>query len=255
MKNVKYLCAQEMLFEMKNILYFALLFILSTMMSCEKEGYTSNEELEETGFMPSQEDITPDSRSTSDEQNLLKNGNLEKWGSTIIPDWPDDWSLPSNDYAKCDNKVVFEGRFSAKMQSKEKGETARLEQRIEVSPGQKLRIRFHYYVEQWKAKGARTYCYFRYDSAEKYTISADELQSFYGKANYYIIRGGGYNLTYLPHDLNVWLTFDETIEVPPTAKYFLFGINSYYGTTIYVDDCYVIDVTEQTPTGIIDVKM
>ena len=240
---------------MKNILYFALLFILSTMMSCEKEGYTSNEELEETVFMPSQEDITPDSRSTSDEQNLLKNGNLEKWGSTIIPDWPDDWSLPSNDYAKCDNKVVFEGRFSAKMQSKEKGETARLEQRIEVSPGQKLRIRFHYYVEQWKAKGARTYCYFRYDSAEKYTISADELQSFYGKANYYIIRGGGYNLTYLPHDLNVWLTFDETIEVPPTAKYFLFGINSYYGTTIYVDDCYVIDVTEQTPTGIIDVKM
>ena len=240
---------------MKNVLYYALLVILSTMTSCEKEESISDEELGEAVLMPSQEDINPDSRSSSEEQNLLKNGGLEKWGSVMVPHWPNDWSLPSNNYAKCDNKVVYEGRFSAKMQSQEPGETARIEQRIEVSPGQKLRIRFHYYVEQWKSKGARTYCYFRYDSAEKYTISADDLQAFYGKANYYIIRGGGYNLTYFPHDLKIWQTFDETIEVPPTAKYFLFGINSYYGTTIYVDDCYVIDVTEQTPTGIKDIKM
>ena len=36
--------------------------------------------------------------------------------------------------------------------------------------------------------------------------------------------------------------FDETIEVPPSANYFAFGINSYYGTTIYVDDCWVTNV-------------
>lgn len=150
---------------------------------------------------------------------------------------------------------VYEGTYSAEMQSIESGQTARIEQKIAVYPGQKLRILFHYYVEKWKSKGARTYCYFRSDAAEKYTISAEDLKSFYGMANYYVIRGGGYNLTYFPHDLNVWLTFDETIEVPPTAHYFLFGINSYYGTTIYVDDCYVIDVTEQIPTGIRDIAI
>lgn len=34
--------------------------------------------------------------------------------------------------------------------------------------------------------------------------------------------------------MNVWQTFDETVEVPPTAHYFVFGVNSYFGTTIYV---------------------
>lgn len=104
-------------------------------------------------------------------------------------------------------------------------------------------------MEQWKSKGARTYCYFRTDAAETYNISADELQAFYGKEQYYIIRGGGYGITYFPHDLNVWQTFDETVEVPPTAHYFVFGVNSYYGTTIYVDDCWVTDVTETTIEG------
>ena len=34
--------------------------------------------------------------------------------------------------------------------------------------------------------------------------------------------------------MNVWQAFDETVEVPPTAHYFVFGVNSYFGTTIYV---------------------
>ena len=61
--------------------------------------------------------------------------------------------------------------------------------------------------------------------------------------------GGGYGKTYLPSDLNVWQTFDETVEVPPTAHYFVFGVNSYFGTTIYVDDCWVMDVIETTVKG------
>lgn len=231
-------------------------FSLSVLLSCDKE---------DDGIMVEGNDVkelvgtnTEGSRQSSsgnEEQNLLKNGGLEEWSSLFIPEMPKGWSLPSNTYAKQNNTIFLEGRFSAKMESQEKGNTARIEQKIEVSPGHKLRIRFHYYVEQWKSKGARTYCYFRTESAEKYTISADELQAFYGKATYYIIRGGGYNKTYLPHDLKTWLTFDETIEVPPSAQYFLFGVNSYYGTTIYVDDCWVIDVTEQIPTGIREVRM
>ena len=49
-------------------------------------------------------------------------------------------------------------------------------------------------------------------------------------------------MAYLPHKLNVWLQFDETIEVPRAAYYFEFGVNSYYGTTIYVDDCHITDI-------------
>lgn len=195
------------------------------------------------------------SRGNSTEQNLLVNGGLEEWSTFITPEMPKGWSLPHNLFVKQNRTIVCEGCSSAKMQSNEKGETARLEQKIMVIPHEMLKIRFRYYIEKWKSKGARTYCYFRTDAAEKYNISADELESFYGKDTYYIIRGGGYGLTYFPHELNVWQTFDETIEVPPTANYFVFGINSYYGTTIYVDDCWVIDVTDQTSTDIRPVTM
>jgi hypothetical protein len=73
-------------------------------------------------------------------------------------------------------------------------------------------------------------------------MSIEELKYFYDDDTYHILRGGGYGLTYLPHKLNVWLQFDEIIEVPPTAYYFEFGINSYCGTTIYVDDCHITNV-------------
>ena len=174
--------------------------------------------------------------------NLLENGGLEKWRSYNY-DMPSGWFCHNNYNVKKNWKVVFEGKYSARMQSKEKGSTATIDQRVPVEPGSKLKIRFYYYVEQWKTNGARTYCYFRTESAEKYNIPNDELNAFYDKATYYIIRGGGYGLSYLPHELNVWQKFEETITVPPTAHYFVFGVNSYYGTTIYVDDCSVINWT------------
>ena len=233
-------------------------FSLSVLLSCDKEDDGIMVGGNDDSFEPfiTYTDENHQSSNIHEDQNLLQNGGLEKWSWIAYPyDVPERWSYYTDGNIKKNREVVYEGQYSAKMQSIEKGNTARIEQKIEVSPGHQLRIRFHYYVEQWKSKGARTYCYFRTESAEKYTISADDLQAFYGKATYYIIRGGGYNQTYLPHDLKTWLTFDETIEVPPSAQYFLFGVNSYYGTTIYVDDCWVIDVTEQIPTGIRDVRM
>lgn len=170
--------------------------------------------------------------------NLLTNGGLEKW-MTHYYDMPSGWFCHNNSNVKKDWKIVCEGKYSARMSSFEKGSTATIDQRVPVIPGGKIRIRFCYYVEQWKANGARTYCYFRTESAEKYNIPNSELNTLYDKATYYIIRGGGYGLSYLPHELRVWRQFDETITVPPTAKYFVFGINSYYGTTLYVDDCSV----------------
>lgn len=175
-------------------------------------------------------------------ENLLKNGGLERW-QTFPFLQATDWLLFDNEVnVKRNYNIVYEGKYSAKMQSPVKGNTARINQLIAVYPGQKIRIRFKYYIEQWKANGARTYCYFRTKRAEKYTMSIEELKNFYDEDTYYILRGGGYGLTYFPHKLNVWLQFDETLEVPPTAYYFEFGVNSYCGTTIYVDDCHITDV-------------
>ena len=237
--------------------FFVILISLCTLLACNKD----NDDIAEMNDGPLESFITyteenHQSSNSNEDQNLLQNGGLEEW--YMFPyqyDIPTGWFCHNNTNVRKEHKNVFEGTFSAKMQAEEKGKSAIVDQIIAVCPGHQIQIRFHYFVEQWKSKGARTYCYFRTDAAEKYNISADDLQAFYGKATYYIIRGGGYNLTYFPHELNIWQTFDETIEVPPTANYFVFGINSYYGTTIYVDDCYVIDVTEQIPTGIRDVKM
>lgn len=183
-----------------------------------------------------------DGEDIDEGQNLLINGGLEEWETFWGPERPKEWSLPSNEYVKRDYSAHFEGKCCAKMQSLEKGKTARLEQKIQVTPNKKIRIRFHYAITQWKDKGARTYCYFRTRSAESSTISAEALNYFYDTYTLRIIRGGGYGLAYFPHELNKWLTFDETILVPPEANYFVFGINSYYGTTIYVDDCWVTNV-------------
>lgn len=216
--------------------------------SCNTDDYSEPEK-------PETEDVNDDSELSDDEDeednpsvsyhegdNLLENGGMEKWCSFTLYDSPEGWSFNNNNNFEKNWKVVFEGKYSGKMQSKEKGSTTTIKQSVPVEPGSKIRIRFHYYVEQWKDKGARTYCYFRTRSAEVSTISIEELRSFYDKNTYYIIRGGGYGLMYLPHDLNVWQVFDETIEVPPTATYFVFGVNSYYGTTIYVDDCSVAKI-------------
>ncbi|MBO4564126.1 MAG: hypothetical protein J5720_01675 [Bacteroidaceae bacterium] len=179
-----------------------------------------------------------------EKKNLLRNGGLEDWNTITRYDILNYWLCHNNFNVTRNYKVVFEGKYSAKMQSTQTGSTATVDQCIPVEPSSRIRIRFHYYVEQWKDKGARTYCYFRTQSAEVSTISADELKALYDKNTYYIIRGGGYGLAYLPHNLSVWQVFDETIQVPPTATYFVFGVNSYYGTTMYVDDCWVLDETE-----------
>lgn len=173
-------------------------------------------------------------------ENLLLNNSVEKWDMEIC-EHPLNWLLP---HGYC-NKVtrssvlVFEGKYSARMKALEKGSTARIAQLVQITPGSKIRIRFNYYVVQWKANGARTYCYFRTDSQESTNISIAELRSIYTNEEYYIIRGGGYGEMYLPHTTDTWLVFDETITAPNTANYFEFGVNSYYGTVIYIDDFYI----------------
>lgn len=233
------------------LIYFmwGIIVVMSALfVSCNTDDYSEPEKTEiednndDSDPSDDEEDNDNPNGSYHEGENLLGNGGLEKWTSYGTIKVPNQWSLPSNEYVNQNWKIIIEGKSSAKMQSKKKGETARLEQCIQIAPQVKIRIRFHYYVEQWKDKGARTYCYFRTRSAEVSTISIEELRSFYDKNTYYIIRGGGYGLMYLPHDLNVWQVFDETIEVPPTATYFVFGVNSYYGTTIYVDDCSVAKI-------------
>lgn len=216
-----------------------LICLLILLAGCDKQKY-------EDFVEPEPDPINIISYSEGNEdidegQNLLVNGGLENW--TLSPyNMPNYWLCHNNYNVKRDYKVVCEGRYSAKMQSLEKGSTARIDQVVPVTPNTKIRIRFHYAITQWKDKGARTFCYFRTRSAESSTISAEALNYFYDTYTLRIIRGGGYGLTYFPHELNKWLTFDETIEVPPSANYFAFGINSYYGTTIYVDDCWVTNV-------------
>ena len=228
-----------------NLICIILLGMSVLFVSCKTDEY--NEPIQtETNDKNGKNDTNKDNNDDdnisvgdNEGQNLLENGGLEEWIPLISYDMPVNWLAHNNYNVRKNRNVVFEGNYSAKMQSKETGSTATIDQRIPVKSGSSIRIRFHYYVEQWKDKGARTYCYFRTRAAEVSTIPADELKSFYDNKTYYIIRGGGYGLTYLPHELNVWQEFDETIEVPPTATYFVFGVNSYYGTTIYVDDCWV----------------
>lgn len=181
-----------------------------------------------------------------DGPNLLKNGGMEEWNLNTHYDILDEWFAHNNGNVRRNWEKVYEGYYSAKMNSLEKGSTAIIDQRISVTPGSRIRIRFKYYIEKWEENGARTYCYFRTCNIESTNIPNAELHEFYSNEEYCIIRGGGYGLKYLPHTLNTWLTFDETIIVPPTANYFVFGVNSYYGTTVYIDDCCVCELIPNT---------
>lgn len=198
-------------------------------------------------------DSLPNSDADSiPEDNLLLNNGVEKWNMDFC-EYPDKWLLPHGYCNKVtrNKNIVYEGLYSAKMKALESGVTARISQLVKITPGCKIRIRFNYYVEQWKTNGARTYCYFRTGTAENTSISIGDLRKIYSNDEYYIFRGGGYGKAYLPHTLNTWLVFDETITVPPDANYFEFGINSYFGTIVYVDDCYVINVdNKQQNAGI-----
>lgn len=192
--------------------------------------------------IPQNTDSLPNNDSIVGE-NLLLNGSVEEW-NTIPCEYPKDWLIPSGycNKVKRNGNIVFNGRYSAKMKALESGVTARVSQLVRINPGGKIRICFKYYVEEWKTNGARTYCYFRTGAPESTSIPIAELRSFYSSDDYYIIRGGGRGIKYLPHELGCWQTFDEVINVPPNANYFEFGINSYFGTVLYVDDCYVIEV-------------
>lgn len=243
----------------KATIYITVLVAIALYFSCTPDDYmppetglTTQEEINDS-IINDSIPISGDDNDTIHDtiplvaENLLLNGGLEQWVDPLMVapyDVPEHWFIHNNLNVRKNNTIVSEGIFSAKMESLETGSTARVDQRVPVTPRSRIRIRFSYYVEQWKSRGARTYCYFRTRAAEASNISAEDLKEFYGQEAYYIIRGGGYGLTYLPHDLNVWQTFDETIEVPPTANYFVFGVNSYHGTILYVDDCYVIEVSE-----------
>ena len=177
-------------------------------------------------------------------ENLLLNNGVEKWDMDFC-EYPDKWLIPHGYCNKVtrNREIVLEGQYSAKMKALESGVTARIAQLVKITPGCRIRIRFNYYVEQWKTNGARTYCYFRTGAAENTSISISNLREIYTNDEYYIFRGGGYGKAYLPHTPYTWSVFDETITVPSNANYFEFGINSYLGTIIYVDNFYVVDVT------------
>lgn len=219
--------------EMKRYFCIYLPIIILLLVGCTRDDGIVSPNQPATDSMPNDID------SISGE-NLLLNNGVEKWEMDFC-EYPEKWLLPHGYCNKVtrNNSIVFEGKYSAKMKSPESGVTARIAQLIKVTPGCKIRIRFNYYVVQWKTNDARTYCYFRTGHQESTNISIADLRSIYSNDEYYIFRGGGYGKTYLPHTTNTWLVFDETITVPQNANYFEFGINSYYGTTIYVDNCYV----------------
>lgn len=187
---------------------------------------------EEDDFQEQNDSQDEASEELVSENNLLKNGGFERWMSGV----PNGFFY--NNYSvKKESKIVYEGRHSAKMVPRE-GTTAKLYQRIKVTPNQRIRICFHYYIEEGKSNGARVYSYFRTTSSEN--ISNATLKDIYDKETMKIIRGGGYGKSYFPLEIGKWQTFDYVITTPSIANYFVFEIHSYYGTTIYIDDCYVV---------------
>lgn len=175
--------------------------------------------------------------------NLLENGNCEEWydaGGGYY--YLYGWSMREH-YGSVtkESDNVYEGEYSVRMSSPKKGLIAKVSQKVEVVPGHDIRIRFYYYVEEpCTGTEPRMYCYFRDSSSDN--ISNDALADFYDEATLGIIRGGGYGLSSFPLNYNEWQLFDYIIQVPARARHFVFEIHSYAGTTMYVDDCWVVDV-------------
>lgn len=179
--------------------------------------------------------------------NLLINGNCEKWvwfPSSNIKDGGDylsGWYLKDNKGSVfCESDIIYEGQHSAKLSSPQSGVTAFISQKVEVPPGHRIRIVFHYRMDYIEGTGARMYCYFRENGTSN--IANDILYTFYDEATLDIIRGGGYDIDEFSDTKGEWRKFDYTIQVPAIAHYFVFEIHAYVGTNLYVDDCYVIDV-------------
>ncbi|MBR6538896.1 MAG: hypothetical protein IKT76_03445, partial [Bacteroides sp.] len=174
----------------------------------------------------------------------LDNGDCEIWNSFVSKsegDYLSGWSLKNHSgtvYKEALN--VYSGEYSAKLLSPRTGITAFISQQINVTPGHRIRIFFRYAIDYASGTGARTYCYFCEGRSNK--ISYSKLSSFYDPMTLSIIRGGGYGLSKLPSETKEWQTFDHIIQVPAIADNFIFEKRSYAGTTLYVDDCYVIDI-------------
>lgn len=172
--------------------------------------------------------------------NLLENGNCERWYD-LENEYLSGWSMRDNfGSVQKECNIVYEGKYSAELSSPKSGITSSVSQRISVSSGHHIRIYFHYYVKDCSGKEPRMYCYFR-ESASK-NISNDILSTFYDSNTLMIIRGGGYGEPYFPLKFGEWKLFDYVIQVPAIANYFVFEVHSYAATTMYIDDCYVVDL-------------
>lgn len=173
--------------------------------------------------------------------NLLDNGNCEKWLSDMPEDYLSGWSLKGHKGTVFkESNLVYEGIHSAKLHSYKSGITAFISQKINVNSGHRIRIRFHFFLEEYSGTAPRMYCYFR-ESGFK-NISNAVLMGMYDEKTLDIIRGGGYGLKNFPVCEGEWQLFDYTIQVPAIAHYFVFEIHSYFGAILYIDDCYVVDV-------------
>lgn len=176
--------------------------------------------------------------------NLLENGNCEEWVGFLnvgSSHYLSGWSLRENKgCVSKESKIVYEGEFSAKLRSPASGITAFISQKVEVSPGHRIRIFHRYFIAEEVGNGAKMHCYFLVNSSTN--VSNDKLVNFYDSKTLDIIRGGGYGLAKFPLEVGKWQTFDYTIKVPAIAHYFIFEIHSYASTTIYIDDCYVMDL-------------
>lgn len=218
------------------LLLFVCLFLCS---SCVKEIAEETE-----GQLPS----TPSSPQEEEElvpfMNLLKNGNCEEWiGIPVFKsgDYLDYWSLKDNKGTVYkEGNTVYEGKYSAKLNSYRTGITSFISQTVRVKPGHRIRISFHYQMSYDSGTGARMYCYFRENRSDN--IPNHLLNTFYDKETMQVIRGGGYGIPKFTDTNGTWASFDYTIRVPAIANYFVFEIHSYAGTVFYVDDCYVVDV-------------
>lgn len=183
----------------------------------------------------------PNPEAPTQLMNLLTNGNCEKWESSVSGIYLDGWSMRENRKTVfAESEIVYEGAYSAKLCSPQKGITAFISQKIRVAPGHHIRLVHHYLMNRESGNGAKMYCYFRESSSSN--IPDDVLATFYDDDTLGIIRGGGYGISGFSETNGEWKSFDYTIRVPAIANYFVFEIHSYAGTTFYVDDCYVLDL-------------
>ena len=149
----------------KATIYITVLVAIALYFSCTRDDYvppetglTTQEEINDS-IINDSIPISGDDNDTIHDtiplvaENLLLNGGLEQWVDPLMVapyDVPEHWFIHNNLNVRKNNTIVSEGIFSAKMESLETGSTARVDQRVPVTPGSRIRIRFSYYVEQWK---------------------------------------------------------------------------------------------------------